>query len=195
MTGCTVRMDASARSCCRGSIVCCPKTPAISSSRWHQKGSHGPSYYKRTPPEFKLFTPECSRDNVQDCERQSIVNAYDNTILYTDYILSRLVERLQAQEYPTAMLYVSDHGESLGENGLYLHGLPYAIAPEEQKRVPMMFWASESFFREHGLDAGCLVASRQAPVNHDYIFHTVLGLFGIQTKTYQQSLDLFSSCR
>jgi lipid A ethanolaminephosphotransferase len=161
----------------------------------HQKGSHGPSYYKRTPPAFKIFTPECATDSVQDCEPQAIVNAYDNSILYTDYVLAQLIDRLQAQQYPTAMLYVSDHGESLGENGLYLHGLPYAIAPEEQKRVPLLFWASDSFFPTHNLDPARLDATRQAAVSHDYIFHTILGLFGVQTRAYRPSLDLFSSCR
>ena len=121
------------------------------------------------------------------------LDSFYRAILYTDYVVAKLIERLQAQEYSTAMLYVSDHGESLGESGLYLHGLPYAIAPEEQKRVPKVFWASESFYREHGLDAGNLETSRRASVNHDYVFHTVLGLFGIETTTYQPSLDLLTS--
>ncbi len=106
----------------------------------HQKGSHGPSYYKRSPKNFKKYTPECTQDNVQDCERQSIINAYDNTILYTDHFLAKLIARLKKENYPTAMLYVSDHGESLGENNMYLHGMPYSLAPKQQTQVPMIFW-------------------------------------------------------
>ena len=79
----------------------------------HINGSHGPSYYKRTPAAFKTFMPECSIDNVQDCSQQEIVNAYDNTIVYTDYVLAKVIDLLSAQDIPGAMLYVSDHGESL----------------------------------------------------------------------------------
>lgn len=161
----------------------------------HMKGSHGPSYYKRTPPAFKIFTPECSLDNIQDCPQETIVNAYDNTILYTDRVLAELVDLLQAQPFATAMLYVSDHGESLGENGLYLHGLPLAMAPEEQTRVPMIFWASDAFLQQKSLDLTALEARRQEPYTHDFIFHSMLGLFGIETQAYRPELDLFAASR
>jgi lipid A ethanolaminephosphotransferase len=131
-------------------------------------------------------------DNIQDCSRQSIVNAYDNTILYTDHILSRVIDLLQAQRSATAMLYVSDHGESLGENGLYLHGLPYALAPVEQKQVPMIFWASEKLVRQKSLDIAALEARRQTPYSHDFIFHSVLGLFGVGSEIYRPELDIFA---
>jgi lipid A ethanolaminephosphotransferase len=159
----------------------------------HVKGSHGPSYYKRSPANLKVFTPECTQDNIQDCPQQTIVNAYDNTIVYTDYVLSKVIDLLQAQNSATAMLYVSDHGESLGESGLYLHGLPYALAPAEQTHVPMQFWASKEFLADHHLDQKSLLAKRSAPYSHDNLFHSMLGLFKIRTAIYRSDLDVFSS--
>ena len=161
----------------------------------HQKGSHGPSYYKRTPKEFKVFLPECDREDVQNCDRQSIINAYDNTIVYTDHVLARLIDLLAAQGYPTAMLYVSDHGESLGENNIYLHGLPRAIAPRQQTHVPMIFWASPDYFEAKTIDPVLLAASRSQPYSHEHLFHSLLGLFDVQTAAYQTNLDLFFPAR
>jgi lipid A ethanolaminephosphotransferase len=161
----------------------------------HMKGSHGPSYYKRTPPAFKVFSPECTKDNIQDCPQQTIVNAYDNTIVYTDHVLAKLIDLLRAQTFATAMLYVSDHGESLGENGLYLHGLPYALAPDEQKQVPMIFWASDNFIKQKNLVVDALDARRKAPYSHDNIFHSVLGLFDVSSKVYRPELNIFAGYR
>jgi lipid A ethanolaminephosphotransferase len=161
----------------------------------HMKGSHGPSYYKRTPAAFKTFLPECTQDNLQDCPQQTLVNAYDNTIVYTDYVLAKLIDLLRAQDFATAMLYVSDHGESLGENGLYLHGLPYALAPDEQKQVPMIFWASDDFIAQKSLDVGALAARRTGPYSHDVVFHSIFGFFDIKSEIYRSDLDIFSSSR
>lgn len=155
----------------------------------HLLGSHGPAYYKRYPPEFRRFVPDCAQDDVQACSRDAIVNAYDNTILYTDHVLARLIELLkrhQAQVDPT-LLYVSDHGESLGENGIYLHGLPYALAPDEQKRVPLLLWSPP-----HAFD--CMQAQRSRPSSHDDLFHTVLGLFSVRTRAYRAQADLIRGC-
>ncbi len=161
----------------------------------HTKGSHGPSYYKRTPEAFKPFLPECAQDNVQDCSQQELVNAYDNTIFYTDYLLSRVIEMLKAQDFATAMLYVSDHGESLGENGIYLHGLPYSLAPAEQTHVPLIFWANEEFLADHHIDRDTLVMARQATYSHDNLFHSLLGLFNVKTASYQTKLDMFATSK
>ncbi|MEJ2469781.1 MAG: phosphoethanolamine--lipid A transferase [Desulfuromonadales bacterium] len=161
----------------------------------HTKGSHGPSYYKRTPPEFKEFLPECAQDDVQDCSPQEVVNAYDNTIVYTDYILSEVINRLKEQDLDAAMLYLSDHGESLGENGLYLHGLPYALAPEEQTHVPMIFWATEKFFTDEQINRQALVNARQQSYSHDNLFHSILDIFDIKTELYNPELDMFSMSR
>jgi lipid A ethanolaminephosphotransferase len=161
----------------------------------HMKGSHGPSYYKRSPAGFKVFSPECTLDNIQECPQQTIVNAYDNTIVYTDHVLAKLIDLLRSQNFATAMLYVSDHGESLGEGGIYLHGLPYALAPAEQKQVPMMFWASDNFITQKSLDIDALKALREAPYSHDVIFHSIFRLFDIDSEIYRQDLDIFSACR
>ncbi|SNB47341.1 phosphoethanolamine transferase [Geobacter sp. DSM 9736] len=158
----------------------------------HQKGSHGPSYYKRSPPQFEAFTPECSTDNVQDCDRQNIINAYDNTILYTDHVLAKLIDILAAQTFPTAMLYVSDHGESLGENNIYLHGLPYMIAPSQQKHVPLLFWASKNFFHEAEIEPALLKQHQADQLSHDNLFHTLLGLFEVRSEAYRPDLDFIS---
>jgi lipid A ethanolaminephosphotransferase len=161
----------------------------------HQKGSHGPSYYKRSPQDYKSFLPECDQEDVQNCDRQSIINAYDNTIVYTDHVLARLIDLLKAQEYATAMLYVSDHGESLGEKGIYLHGLPRAIAPRQQTHVPMIFWASPEFYEAKAIDPVLLATSRSHPYSHECLFHSLLGLFDVRTAIYQTNLDLFFVAR
>jgi len=163
----------------------------------HQKGSHGPAYYKRHPDRFKVFTPECTNDQVQDCSRADIINAYDNTILYTDYFLSEVIQLLKknAGKYNTAMFYMSDHGESLGENGIYLHGLPYVFAPEEQKHIPFMLWLSKDFSKSFGLDTECIKQASSADYSHDNFFHSVLGMLDIKTTAYEADYDIFSHCR
>ncbi len=163
----------------------------------HQMGSHGPAYYKRAPPAFKRFMPECTTNVLQDCSKEQLVNAYDNTIAYTDHLLALAIGWLHQREAQnrTAMLYVSDHGESLGENNLYLHGLPYALAPDVQKRVPWISWLSPGFARDQALDLACLQAKAETPLQHDHLFHSVLGLLQVQTSVYQPALDAYASCR
>lgn len=162
----------------------------------HMLGNHGPAYYKRYPAAFRRFQPTCDTGELRRCDRQSIVNAYDNAVLYTDHVLSQAVAYLKAQEerFDTAMLYVSDHGESLGEKGLFLHGLPQAIAPNEQTRVPMVWWLSESFKASRMLDAGCLHAKTALALSHDNLFHSVLGLMAITTRAYDARLDIAAAC-
>ena len=163
----------------------------------HMKGSHGPAYFRRYPPEFEFFTPACSKVDLDRCSRQDIVNAYDNTLRYTDHVLSRTIELLQrnAARFDTVMLYVSDHGESLGENGLYLHGLPYALAPREQTHVPMLLWLSEGLRRRLAINTDCLTERRRQPLSHDHVFHSVLGLSNVRTALYRQERDLLRGCR
>jgi len=163
----------------------------------HQLGSHGPSYYKRYPAAFKRFTPTCDSDDLRQCNADAIVNAYDNTILYTDHVLSEAIGILDAaqQTHDTALLYVSDHGESLGENGLYLHGVPYAIAPEAQKHVPFVLWMSQSLRSDLAIDEACMKARAQRPASHDNLFHSLLGIFSVHTQAYDAALDVFAGCR
>lgn len=157
----------------------------------HKKGNHGPAYYKRYPSQFAVFNPTCHSKNLGDCEGQEIINTYDNIILYTDYFLDKLIVQLEqnADIYQTAMIYVSDHGESLGESGIYLHAMPYWIAPIEQTHIPFIFWASTNF----NIDRDRLNALQQQNFSHDNLFHSLLGLFKIQTIVYNSDLDIFAT--
>ncbi|MBY4599303.1 phosphoethanolamine--lipid A transferase [bacterium BD-1] len=162
----------------------------------HMLGSHGPAYFKRYPPAFAKFTPACESVALQDCTPEQIRNSYDNTILYTDHVLGELLGVLQAQgdaRIP-ALLYLSDHGESTGEGGLYLHGAPYLVAPREQTRVPMLLWTSEAFERWRRLDPACVATRRDEALSHDHFFHTVLGLLDVQTTAYRPELDALAGC-
>ncbi|TDO15295.1 MULTISPECIES: phosphoethanolamine transferase [Halomonas] len=161
----------------------------------HTLGNHGPSYFERYPEAFRAFTPTCDDADLAQCSRQEIVNSYDNAILYTDSVLDELIGVLEAQSRPAALLYVSDHGESLGENGLYLHGLPYAIAPEEQTRVPMIWWSSPAFDTVAGLERDCLAERARQPVSHDNLFHSLLGVLGVESSIRDPRLDISQACR
>lgn len=163
----------------------------------HMKGSHGPSYFKRYPPAFESFTPVCATSQLDQCSDQSILNSYDNSLLYSDYVLSHLLDILKANaaKVDSAMLYVSDHGESLGEKGVYLHGLPYALAPREQTQVPMVLWMAPELAERREISSSCLQTLVDKPFSHDNVYHSVLGLMGIKTSVYQRNLDIFSLCR
>ncbi len=160
----------------------------------HQMGSHGPAYYKRTPDAFKSFAPECTSNALQNCPPEQIVNTYDNTILYTDHFIAKTVNWLQSQSRPTALMYLSDHGESLGEKGLYLHGMPYSMAPKEQTHVPMLVWLSKPLQRQRGWDVACLQGQSARALSHDHLFHSMLGLTQVSTDLAQPALNLFAAC-
>lgn len=160
----------------------------------HQMGSHGPAYYKRSPPAMKLFQPECTSHALQECPPEQIQNAYDNSLRNTDHLLAETVRWLQTQQRPTALVYVSDHGESLGEKGLYLHGMPYRMAPTEQTHVPMLTWASKPLQQALGLRLDCLRAQAAQPWSHDNLFHTMLGLARVGTTARDGSLDMLAPC-
>lgn len=164
----------------------------------HMMGSHGPAYYKRYPAAFETFKPACNDAQFSRCERSEIVNSYDNTLVYTDYVLAKLIELLEARDrrgQPAAMIYFSDHGESLGESNVYLHGLPYAFAPDVQRHVPLLMWLSPKLQADLGVNASCLTNRNAEPVSHDNFFHSVLGLLDVQTKVYDRRLDIFAPCR
>ena len=160
----------------------------------HQMGNHGPAYYKRTPNDMKVYQPECRSNVLQDCPAQEIVNAYDNAVRYTDHLLAQTVRWLKSQQRPTAMLYVSDHGESLGEKGLYLHGMPYVMAPKEQTHVPMALWLSKPMQSQLGWDGACWKKQVAEAVSHDHYFHSVLTLAQVKTRMHKPELDVFSAC-
>lgn len=163
----------------------------------HMKGSHGPSYYKRYPAEFERFKPVCADNQLDQCEDQTIRNAYDNTLLYSDHVLGQVIDLLKtnATRFDGAMLYVSDHGESLGEKGVYLHGLPYAMAPVEQTHVPMVLWMSPQLAARRGISLNCMAQRSSTTLSHDNLFHSVLGLMNVQTAVYRQQLDMFQPCQ
>ncbi|RDL29544.1 phosphoethanolamine transferase EptA [Photobacterium damselae] len=164
----------------------------------HLIGSHGPTYDDRYPAKFKHFTPTCDTSDLQNCTREQVTNTYDNSILYTDHILSQVVDILKADDKHanTAMVYMADHGESLGEDGIYLHGLPYSIAPKEQTTVPLILWLSPSYEKSQKINRQCLIKeSNQGGITQDNLFHTLLGMMDVKTKIYQPKLDIFNQCR
>lgn len=164
---------------------------------FHIIGSHGPRYFERYPKSFAKFTPTCDRADVENCNFKELSNTYDNTILYTDYVISQFIDLLKKyeNEYDVALLYLSDHGESLGENGLYLHGTPYSFAPSEQTHVPMQLWLPDETAQNLKLDKKCLTdEAKDKAFSHDNLFHSVLGLLQIDTKDKNPKLDLFNDC-
>lgn len=162
----------------------------------HQMGSHGPAYFKRTPEKYKLRQPACESTEFANCNKVEIENAYENTIIYTNHVVAKAIDELKSlsEQYNTALIYISDHGESTGDGGYYLHGLPYFIAPDEQIHVPMLTWFSDGFLDSKGIDSGCLNSKRHKNISHDNFSHTLLGLLDIRTKDYSSSLDLTFEC-
>jgi lipid A ethanolaminephosphotransferase len=160
----------------------------------HQVGNHGPAYFRRYPPEFEKFRPVCRESDLSRCSREEIGNAYDNAILYTDHFLAKAIELLQKNDngFETALFYVSDHGESLGENGLYLHGLPKAIAPDAQLHVPAVMWFGRHF---HAAGPQTLRGTSGMPFTHNNVFHTLLGFFEVQSGTYVAGMDMLNAAR
>jgi lipid A ethanolaminephosphotransferase len=162
----------------------------------HMMGNHGPAYFRRYPAAYRHFVPDCATAELRECSREQVVNAYDNAITYTDHVLARVIGALDAQapRLDAAMLYVSDHGESLGEKGLYLHGIPYAIAPVQQTHVPMILWMSRTM-TAGDVSARCVQAKTDMALSHDNLFHSVLGLLDVATSAYREDRDLFDGCR
>jgi len=160
----------------------------------HQQGNHGPEYYKRSLAQQKVFLPECESNLLNECTSKTITNAYDNAIVATDALLDETINLLETfnDDFDTAMVYLSDHGESLGENGIYLHGLPYWMAPSAQTQVPLFFWMSASFSQKIAINKKCIASKKQ--LSHDNIFDTMLSLFSVRTLQYRPALDLLAGC-
>jgi len=148
----------------------------------HTSMSHGPTYSKKYPSQFETFKPVCNSVELGKCSQTELINAYDNTIVYTDYFLSKVIENLkQLKTYKSTMLFVSDHGESLGENNLYMHGLPLSIAPKEQYEIPFIVWMSDSSKQ--------LKPNKELSQNN--VFHSVLNFLGIQSPIYNEEMNIF----
>lgn len=162
----------------------------------HQMGSHGPAYYRRSSASSKHFQPECTTHVTSDCSRAELVNVYDNSMVETDLFVARAIDWLKTQQdrYEVGLIYLADHGESLGENGLYLHGLPYLIAPDAQKQVPWVMWPGSLWARTQ-VNESCVRQNLDQALTHDNFYHTVLGLLDIQTPTYDRRLDPLQACR
>jgi lipid A ethanolaminephosphotransferase len=156
----------------------------------HQMGNHGPAYYKRYPAAFEKFTPVCRTNQFDECTQEEIGNAYDNALLYTDYFLTQVIGLLKknSSQFEAAMLYMGDHGESLGEYNVYLHGLPYAMAPDSQKHIAALFW----FDDRSKIDRQSIRGRAAEPFSHDNLFHTVLGLMKVETSIYDKDLDILA---
>ena len=160
----------------------------------HLVGSHFP-YYRRYPLSHEVFTPSCKSPVLSDCSPEEIVNAYDNSIRYTDFIISEFIEKLDTQNnIVPALVYTSDHGESLGEDGLYLHSTPMGSAPLQQTQVPFFIWMSAAYQQTMGVDTECLKLKAQSQTSHDNFFHTALGLMDVQTTERLANLDLLEGC-
>lgn len=162
----------------------------------HPLGSHGPAYFRRYPDEYRRFVPDCRSVNFADCTIEEIVNSYDNTIAYTDHVIAAAIDALaaEANRISPSLTYISDHGESLGEHNMFLHGMPYNLAPDVQKKVPMISWFGDTHDQVLGLSARCARASKQREISHDNLFHTELGLLEIDTSAYNADLDIYSDC-
>lgn len=163
----------------------------------HQRGSHGPLYKLRYPQEFEKYTPVCESEYLKNCSVEEITNVYDNTIYYGSYVLAKVIDELKAlsNDYNVAFIFTSDHGESLGEDGIYLHSAPYEQAPSGQNKVPLILWFSRDYTIDNNLDMQCVKKLLQQPYSHDNIFHTMLGISSVESKYYNQKLDILSDCR
>ncbi len=156
----------------------------------HQRGSHGPAYSTEYPPRFQVFSPVCESVDLEQCTQSTLINAYDNTIVYNDYFLSEVIKQLASLTDTSAVLiYISDHGESLGEYGIYLHGTPFSIAPDVQKEVPFIVWISPAFLQRNGLSASQI--SGRGPYSQRNVFHSVMGAFDMRSAAYEPQFDIF----
>lgn len=160
----------------------------------HTNGSHGPTYYLRYTNKYAIYKPYCKTAVLKECTNEEIVNAYDNTIYYTSELINKVIDELaKRKDINAVVVYISDHGESLGENGLYLHGMPYLVAPKEQKHVPFLIWMNDNY-KKNFFNKRCLANISKDNRSHDNIFSTILGLFNVSTPVYNSQEDIFSSC-
>ncbi|WP_440206381.1 phosphoethanolamine transferase [Acinetobacter oleivorans] len=161
----------------------------------HQVGSHGPAYYKRAPVEYQKFKPTCDTNAIQGCSPTELINSYDNSIVYTDHVLSQMINNLkEVSKYQTGLWYLSDHGESTGEHGLYLHGSPYAIAPTQQTHVPMIMWFSDNWKQHNLAQVSCLGQQTKQKLSQDNLFPSLLSMLDVKTQVINPQLDMLHSC-
>lgn len=193
-----LKKDCSGDDCTSDGVLISKLAERISTSKkdkvlliLHQKGSHGPTYYKRYPEQFEKFKPVCKSVELQNCSNTELLNAYDNTILYNDYLLNQTIAALKTLNNTSSMLmYLSDHGESLGENNLYLHGTPFTLAPDVQIRIPFLVWMSENFMQTKGVSLQSI--SSGETYSQANVFHSIMGALAMQSDIYDKELDIFN---
>ena len=163
----------------------------------HQYGSHGPDYFKRYPKEFEIYKPVCQKEILKDCSYDEIRNAYDNSVVYNSYLAAEMLKDLQEldDKYNVVVFYTSDHGESLGENGVYLHAAVYKYAPHYQTEVPFWIWMPQKTKQNMNYDEICLSKQSERQISHDNLFHSLLGVSGLKIDAYDENLDVFAPCR
>lgn len=150
----------------------------------HTSTSHGPTYYKKYPKEFEVFTPVCTTVEMAEADHEELINAYDNSILYTDYLVHTAIDELRSlKEWRSTLLFVSDHGESLGENNLYMHGMPKSMAPREQFDIPFIVWLSDSERTVRDIECA----------EQYHVFHTVLSSLSVDSEIYNAEYDIFNN--
>ena len=161
----------------------------------HQMGSHGPAYFKRSKAPYQPFQPTCNSNAIQGCSAEELKNSYDNSIVYTDHVLAQVIETLKQQsQYQTGLWYLSDHGESTGEHGLYLHGAPYSMAPTQQTHVPMLMWFSQDWTQQNAQQVSCLKAQTKQARSQDHLFPSLLSLLDIKTQVTEAKNDMLAQC-
>lgn len=161
----------------------------------HQMGSHGPAYFKRSKTPYQPFQPTCNSNAIQGCSTEELKNSYDNSIVYTDHVLAQIVETLKQQtQYQTGFWYLSDHGESTGEHGLYLHGAPYSMAPTQQTHVPMLMWFSDAWKQQNTQQVSCLKGQTEQARSQDHLFPSLLSLLDIKTQVTEAKNDMLAQC-
>ena len=160
----------------------------------HTSTSHGPKYADKYPKAFEVYKPVAR--NVEEGEKNlgMLINAYDNTIRYTDFLLDGLINTLRSMtDWNSAMIFISDHGESLGENKMFMHGLPMKLAPKVQYEIPFLVWTSEGFrdYKQTSNRQDAPEGELPALLDQHYIFHSVLNLLSIQSPAYNKDYDIF----
>lgn len=178
---CDARYDAILLEGLEEDIISCEKTKQL--IVLHCSTSHGPTYNKKYPEEFEIFTPVCESVEISTADHEELVNAYDNTILYTDYLIHSVIDILKGfPDRRCCMIFVSDHGESLGENNLFMHGMPMGIAPKEQFEIPFIVWLSDKGTTTKELDR----------IGQYHVFHSVMNYFGMESPVYNENFNIFT---
>jgi lipid A ethanolaminephosphotransferase len=162
----------------------------------HFRGSHGTEYYKRYPQEYEKWSPSCKEKELRKCNKESIINSYNNSIRYNMKLVADTIKTLQEEKnINTALFFVSDHGEAIGDNGFYLHATPLIFTKESVGKVASFMWFSNNFLKELQLNKQCMQDKETEKLTHFNIFHTTLNILKIKNENYNENLDIFKLCK